>query len=120
MRFGIKLVRSTVLAVGIAGMLQGAIAASARTQDPQTPDSQEEETRQIKLSEFTKKRPPATKSDTKPASSGGNSASWNAPTYHRVKPKPHTHSRPVNAGNTTKPDTTKPVGTEKPVVTGPV
>jgi hypothetical protein len=120
MRFGIKLVCSTILTAGLAGFLQVAIAANTQTQDPQTPDQQEDETRQIKLSEFTKKRPPATSTGTKPASTGGNSASWNAPTYHRVKPKTRTSTRPVNASNTTKPNNTKPAEPERPVATGPV
>ena len=51
------------------------------------PDEQDETTRQIKYSDFTKERP-AAKPSSQPRPTGGNdSASWNsAPTYHRVKP----------------------------------
>jgi hypothetical protein len=46
-----------------------------------------EATRQIKYSDFTKKRPPTSSGSTKPSSTGGDSAAWNsAPTYNRVKP----------------------------------
>jgi hypothetical protein len=38
-------------------------------------------------SDFTKKRPPTSSGNTKPSSTGGDSAAWNStPTYNRVKP----------------------------------
>jgi Domain of unknown function (DUF4384) len=89
-------------------------------QEGQDPQPQDDETRQIKLSDFTKKRPPADTKSAKPkptTASGGDSASWNEPTYHRVKPKARVKPN-ATAGTSTakasdpKPKTPKPAATE--------
>jgi hypothetical protein len=86
-------------------------------QDPQTPD---DETRQIKLSDFTKKRPPAEAKSAKPkpsADSSGDAASWNEPTYHRVKPKPRVKPKATASTSTAKRSAQKPSTTTKPAAT---
>jgi hypothetical protein len=87
----------------------------AQAQDQQVQDPQDDPTRQIKLSTFTNKRPAGGNDSkgSKPAS--GDTASWNAPTYRRVKPRPRTHPRTAS-------DTTKAVvkDTPKAVKSGPV
>src|SRR5437667_10513540 len=79
---------------------------AARVQDPRGQDPQDDQTRQIKLSGFTNNRPNG-------ESSGGkkqtDSPSWNAPTYHRVKPRPRLHSRTNSTVKSISTDTTKTV-----------
>ena len=83
-------------------------------QDVQDPQTSDDETRQIKLSEFTKKRPPADPKSTKPkptTASSGDSASWNAPTYHRVKPRARVKPKADASTSTAKASETKSVRT---------
>jgi hypothetical protein len=93
---------------------------SAQSQNPQTQDAQgqpgeDEETRQIKYSDFTKERPAAKKNSSSSSSGSGDSASWNAPTYHRVKPA----AAPVRRRHTTRPVSTTATTTtaKKPTTT---
>jgi hypothetical protein len=88
--------RFALLALGLSLIVGG--LGPARAQDTPAPtqgaqqeqQDDEEETRQIKSSNFTKNRPApkASTPATAPRSSeaGGDAASWNAPTYRRVKP----------------------------------
>lgn len=90
-----KTPRPLLPSLGFAGLLL-LCPAAARAQEPQAGQgAEEEQTRQIKLSDFTKKRPPAGNADGKP--SGGDSASSGAPTYRRLKPPASTHRRPARA-----------------------
>ncbi len=93
-----KTVRLLMLALGCAFIL--CLHDAARAQDAAPPqDDEDMETRQIKLSDFTKKRPAAPANAARPrtntANSSGDSASWNAPTYARVKAKPAARPRPA-------------------------
>jgi hypothetical protein len=111
-------VRWPLLGLCFAAALAQCGAAAARAQDPQ--GQEEDELRQVKLSDFTRKRPPAPPAPTsnnkptgsKPSGGSGDSASWNAaPTYHRVEHPNTVPSRrkpstpPERAGSRTpKPD----------------
>lgn len=82
-------------------------------QDTSATPPAEQETRQIKLSDFTKKRPPAsgTTSPPNPSPAKGDAASWNAPTYRRVKPTTTVRAKPVKAKASTPPVTASKTAT---------
>jgi hypothetical protein len=90
---------------------QSAQSQNSQTQDAQGQPGDDEETRQIKYSDFTKERPAAKKNSS--SSGSGDSASWNAPTYHRVKPA----AAPVRRRHTTRPVSTTVMTTAKKTTT---
>lgn len=111
--------RRALLALALALAAGGFAPARAQaTTPPPTQEAQQEqtgddeETRQIKSSNFTKNRPApkasAPAGAPKSSGAGGDSASWNAPTYHRVKPssapvrrRPVASAKPAPAKNNT-------------------
>jgi hypothetical protein len=115
--------RVGTMAACLGLLVSGASFKKSQAQNQQGQGPQEEETRQIKLSDFTKKRPPAKSSisTAKPTSAGGDTASWNAPTYHRVPPKPRVHPRSsgVAAASHSTTPVSKPTTAEKPVAKTP-
>jgi hypothetical protein len=103
---------------------QSAQSQSTQTQAPQSQPGDDEETRQIKYSDFTKERPAAKKSTSSSSSGSSDSASWNAPTYHRVKPatapvRRRHATKPVSTTSTTTTKTTTTTATTKPTNTQP-
>ena len=130
--------RFALLALGLTLGASGLGAARAQnTQQPATQQEEDEEaTRQIKSSNFTKNRPapkastPATapKSSGTSSGAGGDAASWNAPTYHRVKPsaapvrrRPAAAAKPapVKPKNTTASKKTPETAPVKPKTVAP-
>ena len=113
-----RTLRFALLALGLT-LVGGGAPPRARAQKStptptpaareEQPPGDEETTRQIKSSNFTKNRPaPKTSKPAdapKSTGAGGDSASWNAPTYHRVKPsaapvrrrRPATPAKPAPA-----------------------
>lgn len=109
-----KRLRLVLLILGVT-IFAGGDARQALTQETSAANQEEEETRQIKLSGFTSGRPAAVKpsgSGSNPSKTGGgDSASWNAPTYRRVKPVAPVRRKPAR---TTPVATTGPKRTRKP------
>ena len=95
--------RHALLALGL-GLAAGGFAparaqatpASTQVAQQEQQPGDEEETRQIKSSNFTKNRPAP-----KSSGAGGDSASGNAPTYRRVKPSSNARRGPAAAAKPT-------------------
>ena len=111
LRFALCALGLLLIAGGVRSSARRANRRRRRRQAAQEQQpGEEEETRQIKSSNFTKNRPAPKASKPAGASTssgaGGDSASWNAPTYHRVKPSAAPVRRRPAAAAPAKPKTT--------------